>query len=160
MNSLSKRLNPQLPTLRDDFLFPIEQQFNNILNDFFKANSFLDGVKASNGYPKMDIISDDNSLVIKAALPGLEAKDISVEILSDNVLKISGKSVEENKVENGNYLTKELRTSRFSRFINLPEWIEKDPKATIKNGILTLSWEKPKVIEKKTDQRLIAIEQE
>jgi HSP20 family protein len=156
--NLIKRNN--MPALREDFIFPFEQQFNSLFDHFFENSSMLDGVKASSGYPKMDIISDDVSLTVKVALPGLEPEDVTAEILSNNVLKLSGKKSDSHVSENSTYLTKELRTSRFSRCVTLPDWVKDDPAATMKNGILTLVWQKPPQVEKKSEQKLIEIKKE
>ena len=152
--------NWQFPALREDFIFPFEQQFNSLFNQFFENSPALDGIKASSGYPKMDIIASDDSLTIKAALPGLDTEDVQVEILADNVLRISGKKSETHNSENNKYLTKELRTSQFSRLVTLPSWVKADPAASMKNGILTLKWDMPKESKGKAEQRLIEVKKE
>ncbi|RDJ35552.1 MAG: Hsp20/alpha crystallin family protein [Crenarchaeota archaeon] len=157
-NSLVERKPWDTSVLREDFLFPFEQQFNSLFDKFFN-NSVGDSVKASAGYPKMDIVSDEKTFSIHAALPGLEAEDVAVEMMSDNVLKISGKKSEIYNTENAQCLTKELRTSQFSRHIKLPEWVDEEPKAAMKNGILSLTWNKPEA-ERKFKTKLIEIKKE
>lgn len=146
------------PILRDDFFFPIEQQFNKMFDDFFGKNS---SIKASHGYPKMDVVQEDGNLVVKVAIPGVAPSDIQVEV-QEGTLKISGKMSEEHQSgEGSSYYVKELKKGSFVRHLTLPGWVKSDPEAVLKNGILRLSWalpkeekvepEKPRLIEIKTE---------
>lgn len=160
--SISKSDSNKLTNQRDDFSFPLTRLFDDFFDEFsskyFKSNELFkkDWFSKSFEYPKMDIISEDGKMLIRAAVPGVEPSDIKIEISKEGVLKISGKSSKENRSENSNYLSKELRMSQFSRTIMLPESIkDKDPTAEIKNGMLTLTWEVPK--EQKEPVRSIEI---
>lgn len=142
--------NDNLPT-RSDFFHPFESYFDKIFDEFF-SDSTKTGVKARAGYPKMDVIQQNGKFTVEAAVPGLQAEDITVEILPKNdkcnyfpgesqtVLKISGKQLQEESRHDKNYHVKELRRSQFERYVSLPDSVEGEPEATLKNGILTLSW--------------------
>ena len=130
---------------RGDLIFPFEQHFNQLFDDFFsdfgKAKSSL---KARVNYPKMDIFSTGNEYTFQVSVPGLTEDDISVEVTEDQnktrILKISGKMSDDYESEESNYHLKELRRSSFSRAIVLPDELKGDPDATLKNGILELKW--------------------
>jgi HSP20 family protein len=125
---------------RNDFLFPIETHFNKLFDEFFQG-SLRDSVKATQGYPKMDVYEDDDKLSIKMAVPGMKLSDIKVEIESDKTIIISGRMSEEHTPEkNTTYHVRELRHSQFKRILQLPEYVEEDPSAELKDGILTLTW--------------------
>lgn len=147
----------QLPYLREDFFFPIEQTFNKFFDDFFgKPN---DGFKSNFGYPKMDVVKESDDLVIKLAIPGVVPSDVKVEV-HDKVLKVSGKMAEEyHSSPCATYYVKELKKSSFVRQVTLPTWINGDPEAVMKDGILKLSWPLPKKAEKQRS-KLIPIKTE
>jgi HSP20 family molecular chaperone IbpA len=146
------------PALREDFFFPIEQHFNQIFNDFFGKNS-LNSVVAKSGYPKMDVGVEGTQFVVRVALPGLEEKDVQVELTPERILRIGGQMSDEfQSPEGSRYWAKELRKSEFLREVALPKDLEGDPSAMMKAGILTLSWDLPKKPEeKKPRTKLIEI---
>ena len=138
---------------RDDVFFPLQTQFDRFFNDFFHDNKILNVVKSTSGYPKMDIIEEKDKFIVRIAIPGVNPKNIKVEMLNDAV-KIYGKMEEEYKSsEDAIYYVRELHKSQFSRSVALPDYIKGEPIADCKNGILTLTWtccvdeeEKPKLI--------------
>jgi HSP20 family protein len=165
MNLIRKNsLTPSLTSSsRDEFFFPIEQYFNKFYQDFFKDFNY-DNVKTSVGYPKMDIFSDDEHLYIKAALPGMKAGDVKLEILpskgEEKILQISGKMSEEFQSEkDAQYFVKELKKSTFLRQIILPSYVSEDePETKFKDGILTIKWKRNE--RKKIASKVISIKEE
>jgi HSP20 family protein len=139
-----------LVSLRDDIFFPLEQQFDKFFRDFFSDRSVLDRVRASGGYPKVDLVQENDEFVVKAAVPGVDPKSLNIEVIPEGLLRISGQTAEEyHSPQNSNFYVRELRMTRFSREFSLPDFIEGDPHAKIKDGLLTLRWKcKPKVPEK------------
>jgi len=158
MTSLIRR-NDKLSTLREDIFWPLEQHFNNFFNEFFKGSSLLDGVKASSGYPRMDVLVEDDYLTVKIAVPGLSRDNLKVEVLPDRILRISGQMSEEyHSSKDAKMYVQELRKGQFSRQLALPDWVEGDPQASLKDGILKLQWkvqepakEETKLIEVKAE---------
>jgi HSP20 family protein len=106
--------------------------------------------------PSIDVSEDKNSLRITAELPGLERKDINVEV-KDGVLSIRGEKRMEEESRDRNYHRIERRYGSFYRALALPESV--DPAkvdAAFKNGVLTVSMPKreetkPKMIPIKED---------
>lgn len=87
--------------------------------------------------PDVDIKEDKNSYQISAELPGLDAKDITVD-LTDNVLTISGekKSESEDKKDE-DYHVMERRYGYFKRSFSLPFSVKQEEvKADFKKGVL------------------------
>mgnify|MGYP005832337435 CR=1 FL=1 len=103
----------------------------------------------------VDVQSDDEGYTIKALVPGLEAEDITTEILN-NTVSIRGEFRAEQN-EEAKYLLCELPSGRFSRVVTLPTAL--DPakaEASLKNGVFTLRVPKaeahrPKVIKVKAE---------
>ena len=128
---------------RDEFFFPIEQTMNKMLNDFFSEKTF-NFAKGSSGYPKLDIQEVDGTLRITAAVPGVAAENLKVEVLPDNVLRITGEMAEEYHTKEGTKdFIRELHKSKFLREIQLPEDLDGEPDAELRNGVLTLNWRLP-----------------
>jgi HSP20 family protein len=77
----------------------------------------------------------DDAYVLSALVPGLQADDLSIQVL-DDVLRIEG----EYKAEESNYLVRELPTGSFTRTLRLPSSIDAEKvEARIADGILTLT---------------------
>lgn len=92
--------------------------------------------------PSAEIKETDNEVCLKLELPGLEAKDLDIEVTEDSVA-ISGERQEENKSEEKGIKRSEFRYGKFERIIPLPARIQNDKvKAEYKNGILNLAMSK------------------
>jgi len=81
----------------------------------------------------------DSDIVLKAELPGLESKDLDIQVTRDSVL-ISGEQRREQRSEEKGLFRSEFRYGKFQRIIPLPAQVQNDQaKADLKNGILTLT---------------------
>lgn len=95
--------------------------------------------------PLVELQDMDDNLIFRAQLPGLEAKDLDVQVTRDAV-SISGEHRSENKVEEKGYFRSEFRYGKFQRMIPLPVHIQNERvQADFQNGVLTLTL--PKVEE-------------
>lgn len=94
---------------------------------------------AADWAPFVDIIEGENELIIKAELPGIEAKDIAVTV-ENNVLTIKGERRVTNDVKKENYHRMERAYGKFTRAFTLPGSIDApNIRAENKNGLLTLT---------------------
>lgn len=85
----------------------------------------------------VNVMVEDDAFTVKALVPGLNADDLSIEILN-NTVAIRGEFPAE-QGENARYLASELPVGRFARVINLPVDVEAGKvEANIKDGVLTL----------------------
>ena len=99
--------------------------------------------------PLMDILETKDKLIVKAELPGLEAKDVNVSVSGD-LLTIKGeKEKEEEEEEKGeHYHCVERRYGSFQRSFRLPASVKGDKvEATFDKGVLKVTL--PKVEEAK-----------
>ncbi|MBN2121284.1 MAG: Hsp20/alpha crystallin family protein [Candidatus Omnitrophica bacterium] len=88
--------------------------------------------------PLVDISEDKDNVYVEADLPGLEQKDISVN-LRKNSLFISGKKEEVKEEKNKNYHRSERVSRSFYRQILLPALVDQSKvKANYKQGVLKL----------------------
>lgn len=164
MNNLIRRNSTNgVSRLRDDFFFPVQQHFDKFFEDFFKGAN-LDSITATSGYPKMDVVVEGDEWVVKAALPGVQPENVKVEVIPDHTrktLRISGKMSEQyQSPDDATYYVRELKMSAFQRQLSLPEWVEDDPQATIKDGILRLSWKMPKTPDASPATKVIEVKRE
>ena len=88
--------------------------------------------------PSVDIYETDEALVVQAELPGIEKKDVKVEV-KDGVLTISGERRYEKDVKEENIHRIERSYGKFVRSFSLPTNIDVDHvDATMKNGVLEI----------------------
>lgn len=132
---------------REDVFFPIEQAFDSFFRDFFQSNP-LDRVRGAGGFPKMDAYEQDGQFVVSIATSGMTPDDVQIEVTPENVLVIKGRISEEHRSdESATHYLRELRSSAFERQVRLPDHIEGDPKAVMKDGLLKLTWGTTKIVE-------------
>ena len=112
-------------------------------------DSWEDETENLPGQLAVDVYETKDKLIIKARTAGIERKDLDVSI-SDNILTISGilSGGEDDKATQ--WHIQECYWGEFSRTIALPvQVIEDGVEAVLKDGVLTISFEKEKVEEPK-----------
>jgi HSP20 family protein len=87
------------------------------------------------GWPSIEVSEQANQVKVTAELPGLEEKDINVQLV-DGVLTISGEKKTE--TEDKDRLFSERIYGRFERRIPLEGINEDEISASFKNGVLTI----------------------
>ena len=88
--------------------------------------------------PTSDIVETKDEITIKAELPGIEEKDIDVEI-ENGVLTIKGERKAEKKEEEKGYRRIERSYGSFLRTFTMPTTDEADKiKADFTNGVLSV----------------------
>lgn len=98
----------------------------------------------NNWLPEVDIENKGDSYYIEANTPGLDPKNIEVQ-LDKNTLTIKGKIEREEKQENKNYLRVERAFGEFNRSFYLPDLDpQADIKAEYKDGVLRITLPKAK----------------
>ncbi len=97
--------------------------------------------------PAAEIHETEDQIQLKVELPGLEAKDLDVQVTAESVA-IRGERRSETKVEEKGMVRSEFRYGQFQRIIPLPARIQNDKVAAdFTNGILSLTL--PKAEEEK-----------
>jgi HSP20 family protein len=105
----------------------------------FLSGFFSDPFFRSADFPRMDIEETKKDIIITLDLPGVDPKNVDIE-LQENSLVISGKSEAEEEVKKKHYYHKERRYGSFQRQIPLPCPVnEKDIKAHAKDGLLRIT---------------------
>ena len=89
--------------------------------------------------PRVDVIERDKVIVVRAQVPGVEKKDLSVTV-TDNMVTIKGETSHETKEEKGDYFRRECSHGSFTRTIPLPHDVDgSQAKASFKDGMLELT---------------------
>ena len=97
--------------------------------------------------PAVDLIDKKDEVVLRADLPGLEQKDIEVNV-EDGTLSIRGERKEEKEAKEEDYYVTERWAGAFSRSVALPPGVDPEKiQATFKNGVLEVHL--PKTVEAK-----------
>src|SRR4028118_1518719 len=89
--------------------------------------------------PAMELADAGDNFVLKAQLPGIDPKDIDVQVTPEAV-SISGERRYENTEEKPGCVRSEFRYGKFHRVLPLPAHIQNDSvRAECKDGILMLT---------------------
>jgi HSP20 family protein len=105
-------------------------------------------VPTVNREPFIDVMENDKEIIATAEMPGLEKKDIKINVTED-MLEISAETKQEEKKEEKGYIYRERRSGSYYRAISLPSPVDPDnSKATYENGVLEIKMHKTEVKKK------------
>jgi HSP20 family protein len=131
---------------RDNYnsLISMQGRMNDLFDNFFSDLQIMPSLlDTSNRFPCINVAENDKEVAIKAELPGMDKKDVKIEV-HKNQLTISGEKKDERKEENEAYRIREFSYGKFSRSIVLPFEVDSSKaKADFTRGVLTLIIKKP-----------------
>ena len=142
---------------RDNFLSTFDKMFDEITRrDFpelfqhFGAEPF-----GKSAYPKVNVITNDEAVVIEAELAGYKKDEIDIEV-KEGVLTISGGTSQLNEqTDKVVYLLRELKRSSFSRSFKLGDQLDaSEVNAKFDNGLLTITIQK---LQKEPESKKVTI---
>jgi HSP20 family protein len=112
-------------------------------DDFFKGLT-----NSRSSMPAVNIREDEKNYSIDLAIPGMDKKDLKIDI-NEDVLTISSEKKSENEEENDGYKRREFSYSSFCRSFYIPDNADKEKiEASYKDGVLNITL--PKQEEDKT----------
>lgn len=89
--------------------------------------------------PDVDMTERDKDILVTAELPGIDQKDVQIEV-DEDMLTIRGEKRSEESGEQGGRRWKERSYGKFERSIQLPTDVKADAaKAEFKNGVLRIT---------------------
>lgn len=110
--------------------------------------------EAEEGQLAIDAYQDNDNIVIKAPIAGVNVTDLEISI-TEEVVTIKGTRQNEGEVNRDDYLIQECYWGTFSRSYILPVSVDASKaEASMKNGILTISIPK----QEKTKTRILKVE--
>jgi HSP20 family protein len=135
----------------------LHREVNRLFDDVFRGFDlapfeFGRGFDRSLGWPNIEVSETEKEVTVTAELPGLDEKDVEVE-LSNGVLAIKGEKKTE--TEDKNRLFSERYYGRFERRIPVEDIEEDKVNASFRNGVLTVTL--PKTAQAQRQTKRIAI---
>lgn len=126
------------PVLQD--LWDFRRNFDDLFGRWFDTPGFFSGRGQQVGWlPPVECYVDQNRYHVRLALPGVEQKDIRVQV-HGNELTISGERTRDEKVSEERLLQREFAYGTFERVIPLPDGIEPSKvQAKMTNGVLEVT---------------------
>lgn len=122
------------PFLQD--LWDFRRNFDDIFGRFFEPTGAVAGRDNSAWLPAVECYVDQNKYHVRVALPGVDQKDVRVQVHGDE-LSISGDRSESKDISDDRYLQREFSYGHFERIVRLPEGVEPDKvQAKLTNGVL------------------------
>jgi HSP20 family protein len=137
---LGRELTPWQTPLRA--LDEMQREMNQLFSRFFG-----EGEQAGNRWlalsesyvPQIESAVRENTLYVKADLPGIDPKDVEV-MVEGNQLTLRGQRKAEHEGSEGGYLQREVQYGNFVRNFTIPQEVKaKDIQAKYHNGVLELS---------------------
>ncbi|MBW2265687.1 MAG: Hsp20/alpha crystallin family protein [Deltaproteobacteria bacterium] len=128
-----------LPTLRRHRLVGNGQRdlFDRFFEDFAPPPSLVS--EETRYVPAFDVSETENELIVKAEVPGMDEKEIDIN-LSNGILTIKGEKKQEKEDKTEQYHTIERHYGSFSRTMQLPSEVEVGKvDATYKDGVLKIT---------------------
>jgi len=108
-----------------------------------------DGIKARPWSPAVDIVETENELVLKADVPGVELKDVEVQ-LENGTLTVKGERKFENEEKGKGFHRMERSHGSFVRYFTVPDTVDAERvKADYQAGVLTITLPKKEVAKPK-----------
>ena len=99
--------------------------------------------------PAVDIYETEGEIIVKAELPGVDRKDISLHI-ENNVLTVKGERRFEKETKEENYHRIERAYGGFSRSFSIPAIVDEEKiRAEYKDGILKIALPKKEQVKPK-----------
>jgi HSP20 family protein len=135
-------------------VFKRQRDLSDIFNNFddLFGSSLVDTQDSTLYFPKVDVHEDDNNFYIDADLPGLDKKDISINI-ENNVLHIKGKRENRKEEKKKGYYRFERHSGEFKRQFQLGNQLDSSKiDASFKDGVLNIVIPKKEEIKPKTHE--------
>ena len=130
-------------------MMTLREAMDRLFDDAFtRPLSLRDGWSAS--APAIDMYQTNDEIIVKAAVPGMKADDVQINVTGE-LLTIKGEMKEQEEKKEKAWHIREQRWGSFERSVALPTVVVADKaKAEFENGILTVTLPKAEEVEPKT----------
>jgi HSP20 family protein len=104
--------------------------------------------------PAVNVKEDDKSYTLDLAVPGIDRKELKIDI-NEDLLTIASESKNESEESRDGYKRKEFSYSSFCRSFQIPENVSKEKiEANYKDGILSVTLPKMEVEKNKVSRQI------
>ena len=118
----------------------LQQEIDRLFDGFSRT---LPAFSSNALVPSMDVAETEKEIEVTAELPGLEEKDVQLNVV-DNLLTIRGEKKNQREEKDKDYHLVERSYGSFARTIELPKGVNLDNiKATMTKGVLKVTVPKP-----------------
>jgi len=123
-------------------LVSLQERMNRVFDESFRGSARPnddDWALGGSWAPAVDIYEKDGNIVLKAELPGIDAKSVDIHV-ENNVLTLRGERKFEEEVKKDNFHRVERAYGTFTRSFTLPTVVDTGKiKAAFKDGVLKLT---------------------
>ena len=114
---------------------------------FLPPGGVTDGMlPALRGEFRVDVREHNDEVIIAADLPGVEKEHVSLQLINPRTLEISCERKGEKEEKSEGYYVRERTYGSMQRMVVLPSDVtDKDAKASFKNGVLEVRFNKSKI---------------
>jgi HSP20 family protein len=116
----------------------LQDRMNRLFDDAGRGWRSDEPAATTSWSPSVDIFETEGEIVVKAELPGMDRKDITLH-LENNVLTLRGERKFEKETKEENYHRIERSYGNFSRSFSIPATVdEENIRADYKDGVLKI----------------------
>jgi len=116
----------------------LQDRMNRLFDDAGRGWRADEPAATTTWSPAVDIFETEGEIVVKAELPGMERKDITLH-LENNVLSLRGERKFEKETKDENYHRIERSYGAFSRSFSIPATVDEEKiRAEYKDGVLNI----------------------
>jgi HSP20 family protein len=120
-------------------LASLKDEMNRLFDSFWRGEFLPEKFPFARTFPSVEVSETDAEVVVRAEVPGLEAKDIDLSISGDALL-IQGEKKEEKEEKQKEVYRRETHYGSFSRSIPLPSGVDVEKiQAECKKGVLKVT---------------------
>jgi HSP20 family protein len=124
----------------------LHREMNRLFDDAFRSFDVAPFSTQGIGWPSVEVNETEKEVKVIAELPGLEEKDVNVE-LRDGLLTISGEKKGETEDKERRF--SERYYGRFERSVPVDDVDQEKVEASFKNGVLTVKLPKSPTAQQK-----------
>jgi HSP20 family protein len=122
-----------------------QSDMNRLFDSFFgrREGAAAGSYGSRRWVPAMDLVETEDSLVLRADLPGMDRDEIGIEV-KDGILTVSGERKAQHEEKREGFHRVERSFGRFARSLELPKGTEADSiEASFDRGVLEVRMPKP-----------------
>jgi HSP20 family protein len=117
----------------------LRREMDRLFDRFFEPSGGESPATLGDWAPSLDLSESKDAFVVKAEIPGMDAKDVEVSF-QENVLTIKGEKKHEKEDKDERYHRVERTYGAFTRSVKLPVAVDGSKvNAAFKNGLLTVT---------------------
>ncbi|MBI4949804.1 MAG: Hsp20/alpha crystallin family protein [Deltaproteobacteria bacterium] len=138
-----------------DLLF-LQERMSRIFDEALLKYKGCSGMAGGMWYPPVDIYETEESVVLKAELPGVDRNNVSIEV-NENTLTLKGERRLEKNLSEENYHRMERLYGTFQRVFSLPYSVDKNNiTANFRDGVLKIAV--PKAVDENRDSIKVKVQ--